>query len=285
MQANLRRLISEHRLEDLSERIVSAASPAIAVIKQPPGVDFIGASRLGGHPDVPGDFVWPRRSGQPLGLLAQLNCAEIAGSDAGNEHALPGAGLLHFFYDLEEHPWGFDPKDKGGAVVVHSNAQGLARAAAPPDLNPNSILTAVPVGFRRILTLPTDGAAAYEALGIPECQIDDYFGLVEALAKANFDGPACHQLLGHSMNVQGDMQLECQWASSGLNLSRASAYRDPKGIELAPGAAEWRLLLQLDSDDELNVMWGDCGMIYFWIRDCDLQQRRWDGTWTILQSL
>ena len=41
--------------------------------------------------------------------------------------------------------------------------------------------------------------------------------------------------------------------------------------------------LQLDSDDAAKMMWGDAGRLYFWIRDQDLRERRFDKTWMIYQ--
>jgi uncharacterized protein YwqG len=39
----------------------------------------------------------------------------------------------------------------------------------------------------------------------------------------------------------------------------------------------------MDTDDDLNVMWGDAGMIYFWVRWDDARKRKFDNTWVILQ--
>jgi uncharacterized protein YwqG len=46
-------------------------------------------------------------------------------------------------------------------------------------------------------------------------------------------------------------------------------------------ANAWRLLLQVDSHDDM--MWGDVGMVYFWIPDEALRERAFDRTWLILQ--
>ena len=68
----------------------------------------LGATRFGGKPDVPLDFVWPTYEGEsydhvvkdrPLTFLAQFNCAELAQFD--KEHLLPDHGLLSFFYETD----------------------------------------------------------------------------------------------------------------------------------------------------------------------------------------
>ncbi len=42
-------------------------------------------------------------------------------------------------------------------------------------------------------------------------------------------------------------------------------------------------MLQVDSDDEAGMMWGDAGMLYYWIRDDDLAARRFDRAWCVMQ--
>jgi uncharacterized protein YwqG len=83
--------------------------------------------------------------------------------------------------------------------------------------------------------------------------------------------------------IQGDMQLEAQLVSNGLYCGNPSGYEDPRRETLEPGADEWVLLLQFDSDSRIDVMWGDLGMLYFWIRKSDLAERRFDRTWMTVQ--
>ena len=49
------------------------------------------------------------------------------------------------------------------------------------------------------------------------------------------------------------------------------------------GRGDWRLLLQLDSDATANMMWGDSGRLYLWIRHEDLEVRRFDRCWVLVQ--
>jgi uncharacterized protein YwqG len=92
-----------------------------------------------------------------------------------------------------------------------------------------------------------------------------------------------HRMFGWPDLVQNPMQLECQLAANGIYVGDSTGYRHPRVAELAPGAADWLLLLQLDTDDEIGWMWGDVGTLYYWIRRQDLPAGRFDRTWMIFQ--
>jgi uncharacterized protein YwqG len=79
------------------------------------------------------------------------------------------------------------------------------------------------------------------------------------------------------------MQLEAQLVTNGLYCGNASGYEDPRRASLEEHADDWILLLQLDSDDVGNFMWGDSGMLYYWIRKQDLCELRFDRVWMALQ--
>jgi uncharacterized protein YwqG len=42
-------------------------------------------------------------------------------------------------------------------------------------------------------------------------------------------------------------------------------------------------LLQLDTDDDAGIMWGDCGMLYFWVRAEEAAIGDFRNPWLILQ--
>lgn len=92
-----------------------------------------------------------------------------------------------------------------------------------------------------------------------------------------------HRLLGWPQPIQGDMSFECQLASHGLYVGDATGYRAPRAAALAPGAADWRLLLQIDSDDAAGMMWGDVGRIYYWLPAAALARRKFSAAWLVLQ--
>ena len=257
-------------------RDVEAMTSAFAV----PALQLIhtGAaarSQFGGTPMLPDGFEWPERDGEPLRFIARIELEEMHGALAFDW--LPSTGALLFFYDVENQPWGFDPNDRGSFQVVHIPAATIETACDNPC---DIVLPHVNIGFRRIMSLPSWERTEIGALDLSDAESDAYIELIEA----RYGGAPQHQVGGFPVNVQGDeMELECQLVSSGLYCGDDSGYRDPRAEGLAPGAGEWRLLLQVDSDEALEIMWGDLGKIYFWVRESAAREGDFSNTWLILQ--
>jgi len=79
------------------------------------------------------------------------------------------------------------------------------------------------------------------------------------------------------------MELQCQLVSSGIYVGNAEGYQDPRVPGLRAGAAEWKLLLQLDTDEDIGWMWGDVGMLYFWVREADARRSDFSKVWMVFQ--
>jgi uncharacterized protein YwqG len=79
------------------------------------------------------------------------------------------------------------------------------------------------------------------------------------------------------------MEVECQLASNGVYLGDSKAWNDPQYDHLKTAAADWQLLLQVDSDDMLGTAWGADGRIYYWMRRQDLAIGDFDNTWLVRQ--
>ena len=276
---------SETGLERVYPDLKTFLEPAIAfrLMKVETGQSLNTKSHLGGKPDLPAGFQWPDHVGRPLDFLIQVNCAEIAGFEP--QSWLPKAGLLSFFYDLEEQPWGSDPEDLTGFRVVYfKNISELDSHELPDQCKP---IPNWALQFSPCLTAPSPWSRVYEKLQsqiafTPE-EEDIYFNFIEALDSIAYPKGGQHRLLGHSANIQGDMQLEAQLVTHGINCGDPEGYRSPKARQLEAGAEDWRLLLQLDSDRQALFTWGDAGMLYFWMRAEDLQSRSFDRAWMELQ--
>jgi len=129
------------------------------------------------------------------------------------------------------------------------------------------------------LTIPPWESPQIDNLGLSQSEMDAYVDLVERITP----GEQIHRVLGWPDQIQADMQLECQLVTHGLYVGDETGFDDPRARELARGAEDWRLLLQLDSDETIGMMWGDVGRLYWWIREADLRTRRFDASWLILQ--
>jgi uncharacterized protein YwqG len=92
-----------------------------------------------------------------------------------------------------------------------------------------------------------------------------------------------HRIGGYPEPIQGDPKLEAQLVSHGLYCGNPTGYERGKELGLWPGAAEWELLLQVDSDESAGMMWGDVGRLYFLIRKQDLESCRFESTWLVFQ--
>ena len=94
-----------------------------------------------------------------------------------------------------------------------------------------------------------------------------------------------HRVLGHPFIIQNDdIFLDCQLASNDVYAGNPESLATARARELAPGAEGWQLLLQVSSDDNAGMMWGDGGMVYFCIRRQDLVTGEFDGCWAVVQD-
>lgn len=258
-------------LRDVAALSKSLRVPAVHVVH----TNGPSASSLGGLPRVPDGFSWPRRNAVPLDFLAQIDLSQL--------HAclpipwLPEHGRLLFFYDADKQPWGFDPADRDGWQILHvpDADDRLHDARLPPGRAVDT--ERVPLAFRVIDSYPSWERAEVTALGFTGDESEAYI----ALCEAPFDKRPHHQISGYPAPIQGDqMEAEAQCASDGVYMGNADAWKAlPESV--ATEARAWRLLLQLDSDGQM--MWGDAGTLYFWIRETDARAGRFDRVWVILQ--
>lgn len=277
-------LLQQHNLGHLAPILSRYEKPSIAF--------WLGAasegvptypSKLGGLPLLPTRFEWPHTKARPLDFLLQIDCAEVTAIDP--YRVLPTSGLLTFFYDLENQPWGFDPQELDGHRVVLLDQNEFVSTPLP---TPEYLLPPRALHFGPGQTLPHIGSRDYDRLAaeahLSDEEWDKYFDFLDSYEMESYPSETgLHRMFGHSANVQSDMQLEAQLVTNGLYCGDETGYNDPRAELLEPGVDDWVLLLQLDSDDSADIMWGDMGMLYFWIRQQDLKGHRFDRVWMSLQ--
>lgn len=232
-------------------------------------------AQLGGLPTLPINS-WPVWDGHgPLSHVLSFDCAPIA-------QLLPGLGIpqdgrLAFFYfdgaydDFQSTVGAWDPSTRSGFRVLHlhperSTRTNITNAAtpAPPGLKPFApvALTAVRtltwpahetpmaegVWLRHGLAGPRDGVAA-----------DPVRALYDALWELPGAGYDTHQIGGHPCPQQGPVEMEIEQLRRGL-AGEPFEWGDP---DVQSAASNWQLLLQVASDDDADMMWGDVGQLYY----------------------
>ena len=224
-----------------------------------------GKCYCGGSPALPAYQDWPHGpDGKPLRFLAAIHMESAQATLA--VPWLPRTGELLFFYDDINQPWGGHPDDSSGWAVLHTDGSGKLW----PDLSRVKFDLAVTQTIPSLERLPDLALSARD-----EERFEEF--------RRRASEETRHQLGGFPLDIQGDeMELQCQLASHGVD--PASDFAAHQMERLKPGATDWRLLLQLDSDADLGFYWGDSGLLYFWIREQDARRADFSKVWAILQS-
>jgi uncharacterized protein YwqG len=214
----------------------------------------------------------------PLLFLAQLSLREIHA--AAPLPGWPSEGTLLFFY--EPSGWGFDPRERGHHRILFFGPQEeLASVPFPQHLPEEARFPQRKVGFVREWTLPH--RIKSDSLDLSFWGNEDYQELCQQLMGVSSEKEPIHRCGGHPQEIQGEMRLECQLVTNDICCGDSSGYSDPRRAILESGAADWDLVLQVDSDDEMGWMWGDVGRIYFWARRQDIEAAHFDASWGVLQ--
>ncbi|MDO6355719.1 YwqG family protein [Caloramator sp. CAR-1] len=242
----------------------------------------IGMSKIGGKPDLPEGWDWPTWNKLPLAFICQLNLEHICEYDGDKE--LPNQGMLYFFYEAYNQPWGYDPKDKGCCKVLYydGDVELLKGVNFPEFLPDNCRFDSCVLDFEEELTIPSSDSLYISKLQLNKEEMDKLTKMEEEAIEFMSYEPI-HRLLGHPDIIQHEMETECVLVTNGLYCGDSSSYYDPRSQELIDKATDWKLLLQIDSDEDIGMMWGDGGRIYFWIHKDDLKSKNFHKVWLILQ--
>jgi uncharacterized protein YwqG len=238
----------------------------------------VGASKIGGLPDLPTGVSWPRWHDAPQSFIAQIALVDAHAYDV--DKVLPQSGMLWFFYDAQQETYGADPADRGGWSVLYADQlSGLQRQSTPTGLPTESQFKACSLSFSSEFTLSAHPEIDIAHFDWTDDEQKKYEQLL-ATFPTKADRAAIHnRLLGNPDAIQDDMRQQCQLVSHGVTDDS-----DPRAAELEKGALEWQLLLQVDSDEHAGMRWSDAGLLYYWITRADLQARRFDASWLVLQS-
>ncbi len=269
------RLIEIHDLKKRRKAIhnIARRAPLLLTKKSSEIKIPVGATKIGGRPDLPAATEWPvYTDGKPLAFLAQINLTEIANLGTPIK-GLPTDGLLSVFSvwgrmeegagdpDVPAEGW---QEQAGWTAILHTPPQAtLERRKTPRGVNS---FKAAAVESTPTLSLPRHRAEPpLAALGLTDDEYErfdrlqsDYHSLQMKHWLKSSNAGTSHHLLGGYAIFQQEFPLEV----------------------LEKGLA---MLLQIGSDANTAMCWGDEGELTFYADAKALAQGKFERIWVIYQ--
>ncbi|HST59876.1 MAG TPA: YwqG family protein [Longimicrobium sp.] len=269
-------LIRDHGLEAHRDAIVATVRPAILLRLGEAGQGMAGESRIGGIPDLPDSLPWPTdpRLGRNLTFLLQIDLAALP-AFPGNP--LPAAGMLYLFADENED----DPQQ----LVLYTGSEPLRpRRPAPGAAFVTDWYDRL-VPHRLLFDLVAD---------VPRWATEDFYALLQSLDGAHDEedglgdlghavsAAAVGKLLGHASGIGHDPR-EDAYVVREENPAWLYDYQKRGTLDMSR-AGRWHNLLEVDSTNEVNLMFGDAGYLQVLVHADDLHRQDFSRVYVNLQS-
>jgi len=258
------------------EKLIKMIRPTIG-IKTKPSDDKnlkIGKSKIGGKPDLPQNFEWPRANNIPMLFCAQYNLSDLAKFD--KENILPNKGFFYIFLSLDEK-WkefnGVNQKFK----FIYSESENLIRTKFPKDLEENRTFKTDLIEYFEFYTIPDD--ENYKLFKFDKKYDDFYFYFYqptdEFIEELYHESNEMHQILGHDRSIQSSVVYDFASKELGLYGTESSEYKK-KWNDILELSKTYELLLQLNCEDSDLSKFGGSGTYYFGLSKIDLENKNFN---------
>lgn len=222
-------------LENLVKPLIKVSTKLEVLSSSKPPENSQLKSHFGGQPYFEKEESWPKsKAGKHLDFIFQVfNTPDLQLPDS--------IALIQFYYDWDEFPW--DTSDDGWLVKTYKtiDKEKIKTIEKPSELEKSKYCE---IDFKTVKSLPDwEGLDVYcnKALKLA-CVLDEdeswdlYDQIVTKLT--GIDDQYQSQLGGFPRWVQGEATPD-------------NSKRNPT-----------KLLFQIDSEDNADIMWGDAGLIY-----------------------
>jgi len=212
-------------------------------------------SKFGGLPYLPKDVKYPQDSqGQTMFLLAQLNFVEIPKLEL-----FPESGILQFYIS--------SGNDIYGACFEDLAKQESFRVLYFPNVVHDESMLITDFSFLpefAMLPMQKSCSLTFKLQQAPMSAVDYQFEPVILGQKAP-------EITEELLKIYGE--YEKHFPSTGHKLGGYPYFtqHDPRHNEKYK-AENYALLFQMDTDNEADIMWGDCGVGNFFIQSQDLRK-------------
>lgn len=238
-------------LEPFRAQFAQTRQPFIRITSQDARKTSLWESKVGGMPYLPQNTNWPQSAeGENLAFLAQVNFAELPSLPL-----FPSKGILQFFIH-EDDLYGMDFDDGENPDTF--------RVLFHPEVRENNaeLQTRLPKADWEESLLPHHPDESYPLL----------FGLAEEVAPItdyrfyqHFGSDFFRQFGASEWEVMGELEKSVRAQGHKIGGYAYFTQDDPRRPD-----DPMLLLFQLDSDERMDLMWGDMGVGHFFIREKDL---------------
>lgn len=210
-----------------------------------------------------------KQKARPLNFFAQIELDGVGG-DLGR--AFPTSGSMLFFadFDYSRDDFGitglYDDELLGARVVFVEPGIAVEQAATPSDLSelPEAIVAAISTTTFRQPDSDWDDELfeAFDEVMLGLTRLDAEHaqeGFVAQAVHHNLGGN--HQLGGHARYIQHRVEEEVVQAHRGVY--RHGGFDHDRWQQVRHEVSDWTVLFQFDSDDTLDLMWGDVGTLWW----------------------
>ena len=282
-QKKLIEVIEEYAVKPYKKSMLNEIQSSIRLKTTGKSCKEIGKTKLGGCPDLTKKISWAtsKHDNNYISFLGQINLEEVQSFD--EQELLPQKGMLYFFFNLDS---GDD-----GKVIFSEEVAELERAIPPEEFKEQkkSFFQRLLTGNSKKRILKESEVEIFKEYNIPswdslrieriqkntKTDIKPINAFEEGLFEDSYEEgeietTSNHHLLGNYKGIQNEYH-ELNFIDFKIG--------DLEKMTLAEieKALKWKLLFQFDSDDNLEISWGDWGRIYFFIQEEDLKKKNFDN--------
>lgn len=262
------------------DKLIKMIRPTIG-IKTKLSVDEklkVGKSKVGGKPDLPIDFEWPKANGKPMLFCAQYNLSELTKLD--KENKLPEKGFFYVFLSLDEKWKEFNGINQDYKFIF-SETEDVVRREFPIELEEIRRFKSSVIEYFEFYTLPHyENYKLFDFYKNYEAFMDDFHEPINEYIKkiCGLNEDTYHQILGEDRSMQTSVVYD--FSAKDLNLYGYESSESQKDWDaILKLSKSYELLLQLDcydSNSDLKKFGGE-GKYYFGISKTDLEKKKFDN--------
>ncbi len=241
-------------IEPYREKLLQTQRPFIRVTSQASRKTKLWESKVGGQPYLPNNMAWPKSpDGRELFFLAQINLAEVPALSP-----FPTKGILQFFINDDElYGMDFDDGENADTFRVLFHAEVLEKESLLQTKLPRTDWDEALLPHHPDECYPLSFGLTEEVVPITDYQFYQHFG-------SDF----FQQFGEKEWDVMGELEKSVRTQGHKIGGYAYFTQDDPRRPD-----DPMLLLLQLDSDERMDLMWGDMGVGHFFIREKDLAAR------------